>query len=177
MAIFRRVSGSRSRHSGVALQLRPAGIRSGGSRCQRLQSLLVRGKGKKELLVPVGRKARAAMNAWLSRRARILVRKRQQTDALLFSVGPHQSAERLCVRSINRTVRKVAVAKGLPPYHPHQLRHACASHMHDHGAPIEAISAMLGHAHLSTTQIYTRVSPGRMLDVYRKHHPHSKVAS
>ena len=104
----------------------------------------------------------------------MLKKSRRKTDALLFSVGPRQSAERLCGRSIFRTVRQIADAKGLPPYHPHQLRHAYASHMKDHGAPIEAISAMLGHAHLSTTQIYTRVSPARMLDVYRRTHPHSK---
>lgn len=96
-----------------------------------------------------------------------------QTDALLFSAGPDQSAERLDVRTIHRVVRSVAVSKNLPRYHPHLLRHACATHMHDHGAPIQAVAMMLGHAKLSTTQIYTRVSTVRMMDVYRRAHPHA----
>jgi site-specific recombinase XerD len=137
--------------------------------------LLVRGKGKKERLVPVGRKARYAIGRWLPLRLQWMTEQGIDTPSLLFSLGSHQSIERLDVRTIHRVVRRTAIAKGLPPYHPHQLRHACATHMHDHGAPIQAVAAMLGHARLSTAQIYTRVSPIRMLDVYRKSHPHSNV--
>ena len=93
-----------------------------------------------------------------------------------YSVLARVSLERLDVRTIHRIVRCTSVAKGFSPYHPHQLRHACATHMHDHGAPIQAVAAMLGHARLSTAQIYTRVSPVRMLDVYRRAHPHSTGA-
>jgi site-specific recombinase XerD len=99
------------------------------------------------------------------------------TPALLFSTGPRESVERLDVRSIGRVLKKVCALKKLPPYHPHQLRHACATHMHDHGAPIQAVAAMLGHARLSTAQIYTRVSPVGMMDVYRKSHPHARSES
>lgn len=133
--------------------------------------LLVRGKGKKERLVPVGRMARLAIAEWHPLRKKSLAEMKLETPALLFSVGPRESFERLDVRSIRRAVKGIALAKGLPAYHPHQLRHACATHMHDHGAPIQAIATMLGHARLSTAQIYTRVSPVRMLDVYRKAHP------
>jgi site-specific recombinase XerD len=132
------------------------------------RTLLVRGKGRKERLVPVGKFARTALDEWLPLRKKLLGKRK--TDALVFSVGPKKSG-RLDVRSIHRTVRQVAAAKGLPAYHPHQLRHACATHMHDHGAPIQVISTMLGHARLSTSQLYTRVSAGRMLETYRRAHP------
>ena len=59
------------------------------------------------------------------------------------------------------------------PFNPHALRHACATHMHDHGAPLPEIAIQFGHQNLDTTQVYTRVSTGRMLDVYRKAHPHA----
>jgi len=135
--------------------------------------LLVRGKGRKERLVPVGKKAQLAIAEWLPVRKKLLAEQELDTPALLFSTGPRESVERLDVRSIRRVLRQVCALKKLPPYHPHQLRHACATHMHDHGAPIQVVAAMLGHARLSTAQIYTRVSPVRMLDVYRKAHPHA----
>jgi len=137
-------------------------------------TLLVHGKGKKDRLVPVGRCAQRALSAWLPVRSAPLEKNKLKTDALFFSVGSRKSAERLDVRSIHRIVSGTAKAKGLPAFHPHQLRHACATHMHDHGAPLQAVATMLGHARLSTTQIYTRVSTGRMMDVFRRAHPHSK---
>jgi integrase/recombinase XerC len=79
------------------------------------------------------------------------------------------------VRSIRRILIEVAEAKGLPKYNPHLLRHACASHLHDHGAPLQAIAALLGHAKLSTAQMYTRVSVGRMMQTYNMAHPHAKT--
>ena len=135
-------------------------------------TVLVHGKGKKDRLVPAGRCAQRALDSWLPIRNALLEKNKLKTDALFFSVGRHKSAERLDVRSIHRIVSGTAAAKGLPAYHPHQLRHACATHMHNHGAPLQAVAQMLGHARLSTTQIYTRVSTGRMMDVYRKTHPH-----
>lgn len=136
-------------------------------------TLLIRGKGRKERIVPLGRMARRAVRRW-QRERKTLLRTRPKTKALFFSVGPLVSLERLDVRSIHRIVKRTAEAKGLPPYHPHQLRHACATHMHDRGAPIQAISALLGHEKVSTTaNIYTRVSSGRMLAVYNAAHPHA----
>src|SRR5215831_18708692 len=75
-----------------------------------------------------------------------------------MAIGPRESTERLDVRSIHRILQSIAVSKNLPAYHPHQLRHACATHMHDHGAPIQAVAAMLGHARLSTAQIHAGFS-------------------
>ena len=66
--------------------------------------------------------------------------------------------------------------KGLPAYHPHQLRHSFATHMDDRGAPLQVIAVLLDHAKLSTSQVYTRVSPGRVCDAYQKAHPHAKGA-
>ncbi len=148
-----------------------AGVNLGDFNAEK--TLLVHGKGKKDRLVPVGRCAQRALDAWLPIRSAMLEVSKRKTDALFFSGGPNKSAERLDVRSIHRIVSGTAAAKGLPAYHPHQLRHACATHCHDHGMPLQAVATMLGHAKLSTTQIYTRVSTGRMLDVYRKTHPHA----
>lgn len=149
-----------------------AGINVGD--IQGTDTLLVHGKGKKDRLVPMGRRAQLALREWL--RASLIESSGVETDALFFSIGTRESEERLDVRTIHRIVSTIANAKGLPPFHPHQLRHACATHMHDHGAPLQAVATMLGHARLSTTQIYTRVSTGRMLDIYRKAHPHAGSA-
>jgi site-specific recombinase XerD len=141
-------------------------------------ALLVRGKGRKERQVILGEYAQAAIRTWLSVRAKLLEKMRLETSALLFSVGPHRSVERLEVRTIGRIVKAVAEAKGFSPekWHPHLLRHACGTHMHDHDAPLQAVASLLGHARLSTAQIYTRVSVGRMMKTYNAAHPHARVA-
>lgn len=136
--------------------------------------LLARGKGKKERLVLVGEYAQRALGRWLPIREKLLAKWKLQTDALFVSVGPRRSIDRLSVRSVGRIVKAIAKAKSLPEYHPHALRHACGTHMHDHNAPLQAVAIFLGHVRLSTAQIYTRVSTGRMMDVYRKAHPHAK---
>jgi site-specific recombinase XerD len=89
------------------------------------------------------------------------------------------------VASYETDVRKFADAalqecakpgEGLDPakWHPHLLRHACGTHMHDHNAPLQAVATFLGHAKLSTAQIYTRVSVGRMMQTYKAAHPHAR---
>jgi integrase/recombinase XerC len=137
--------------------------------------LLVRGKGRKERQVIFGEPAQAALRTWLPVRAKLLAKFKLETPALLFSVGPHRSIERLDVRSIGRIVKAVAEARGLDPHkwHPHLLRHCCGTHMHDHEAPLQAVATFLGHARLSTAQIYTRVSVGRMMQTYNRAHPHA----
>jgi integrase/recombinase XerC len=139
-------------------------------------TLLVRGKGKKERFVIVGEYARAALNTWLQAREKILRKIRLKTPALFFSVGPHRSAERLDVRSVGRVIKIAAETCGLDPekWHPHLLRHAAATHMCDHGASLQSVSILLGHAKLSTTQIYTRVSSGRLRRSYDAAHPHAR---
>jgi site-specific recombinase XerD len=138
--------------------------------------LIVRGKGLKERLVIVGECARAAIKAWLAVREKLLATIELETSALLFSVGPRRSAERLDVRSVGRVVKTVAQSRGFDPnkWHPHLLRHACATHMHDHDAPLQAVAALLGHSKLATAQIYTHVSTGRMMRSYKAAHPHAR---
>jgi integrase/recombinase XerC len=137
--------------------------------------LLVRGKGRKERLVFVGEYGRLAIMYWLPVRKRMLQRQLLETPALLCSVSPRGSVERLDVRSVGRIVKDVAQAHGLDPkkWHPHLLRHACATHMHDNGAPLQAIATLLGHSKLTTAQIYTRVSVGRMMRTFKQAHPHA----
>jgi len=138
--------------------------------------MIVRGKGRKERFVIIGEYAQAAIQAWLPIRTKLLEKFKLETSALLFSVGPRRSIERLNVRSIGRIVKAVAEARGLDPakWHPHLLRHACGTHMHDHNAPLQAVATFLGHAKLSTAQIYTRVSIGRMMQTYKAAHPHAQ---
>jgi integrase/recombinase XerC len=139
--------------------------------------LIVRGKGKKERFVIVGEYAQAALKVWLQAREKILRKIHLKTPALFFSVGPHRSAERLDVRSVGRVIKTAAETCGLDPkkWHPHLLRHAAATHMCDHGAALQSVSTLLGHSKLSTTQIYTRVSTGRLRRSYDAAHPHAKV--
>lgn len=139
--------------------------------------IVIRGKGRKERFVIFGDYARNAIRAWLPVRAELLTKFKLETPALLFGVSPRRSVERLDVRSIGRIVKAIAEARGLDPkkWHPHLLRHACATHMHDHEAPLQAVAALLGHARLATAQIYTRVSVGRMMQTYNAAHPHARV--
>jgi len=141
--------------------------------------LLVRGKGKKERFVIVGECARAALDSWLQVRQKLLRKTGLKTPALFFSVGPRRSTERLDPRSVRRIIKVAAETSGLDPerWHPHVLRHAAATHMCDHGASLQSVSTLLGHAKLSTTQIYTRVSPGRLRRSYDAAHPHANRQS
>jgi site-specific recombinase XerD len=86
------------------------------------------------------------------------------------------TSERLDVRSVGRVVKAVAEAKGLDPgkWHPHLLGHCRGTHSHDHNAPVQWVATFLGHAKLSTAQIYPRVSVGRMMQTYRSAHPHAR---
>ena len=79
---------------------------------------------------------------------------------------------------MGRILKQVAAGKGLSPkkYHSHMLRHCFSTHCHDNGMPIEVVSKLLGHVNLSTTVVYTQVSTVRMLDAYKKAHPHARRA-
>ena len=130
--------------------------------------VLVRGKGRKERLVPFGRKAGEALEAYLPVRERILADHRASGHALFLNAR----GRRLTVRSVDRLVRKYVRLYG-PNVRvsPHGLRHAFASHLLAEGADLRAIQEMLGHASLSTTQKYTQVSIQQLIEVYDKAHP------
>jgi integrase/recombinase XerC len=133
--------------------------------------ILVRGKGRKERLVPFGAAAREALNIYLKERQQALSEKKKSAPALLINLR----GSRLTSRSVGRIVKSLAVAGGLSPdIHPHTLRHAFGTHMLEEGADLRAIQELLGHERLSTTQRYTQLSVKHMMQVYDQTHPRSK---
>lgn len=137
-------------------------------------TLLVRGKGAKERLVPFGDPAAAAIRAYLPERAARLEAAGKQTDALLVSARVKGSG-RLTTRSVGRIVKRVALAHGMAPEtHPHTLRHAFGTHMLEEGADLRAIQELLGHERLTTTQRYTQLTVRQVAEVYDRTHPRAK---
>jgi len=134
----------------------------------------VRGKGKKERLCPLGNPALKALRAYLDARELFLAMrgKRVRGSALFLNkiAGP------LTPRSIERMMKKHLLAAGLNTARsPHALRHSFATHLLDAGADLRSVQELLGHASLSTTQIYTHVSIERLKDVYEKAHPRARL--
>lgn len=135
------------------------------------EAILVRGKGKKERYVPFGESAIAALNDYMPARQKLLSETKKSTTALLIN---HRGG-RLTTRSVGRIVKRIAIARGLPPdVHPHTLRHAFGAHMLEEGADLRAIQEMLGHERLSTTQRYTQLSVQHVMEVYDRTHPRAK---
>ena len=135
------------------------------------ETILVRGKGRKERMVPLGDTAAEAIRDYLSKRKELLASKKKTTPALLVNLR----GQRLTTRSVGRIVKHIAVSKGLSPdVHPHTLRHAFGTHLLEEGADLRAIQEMLGHERLSTTQRYTQLSMKHVVEVYDKTHPRAK---
>jgi len=135
------------------------------------EAILIRGKGKKERYVPFGDSVKEALAAYLPARQQVVATHKRNIPALLIN----QRAGRLTTRSVGRIIKKIAVAKGLPPdVHPHTLRHAFGAHLLEEGADLRAIQEMLGHERLSTTQRYTQLSMKHVLEVYDRTHPRAK---
>jgi integrase/recombinase XerC len=135
------------------------------------EAILIRGKGKKERYVPFGDSVKSALLAYLPIRQQKLAACKKNTHALLINFRGH----RLTTRSVGRIIKKIAIAKGLPPdVHPHTLRHAFGTHLLEEGADLRAIQEMLGHERLSTTQRYTQLSMKHVLAVYDQTHPRAK---
>jgi integrase/recombinase XerC len=127
--------------------------------------LRVRGKGRRERVVPIGDTAIAALDAHLSRAGRT----RERADQPVFGNG---RGGRLTGRTVQRvTARRLGqIASGLG-VSPHALRHSFASHLLDRGADLRAIQELLGHRSLASTQVYTHVSTARLKKAYRQAHP------
>lgn len=135
------------------------------------QAILVRGKGKKQRLVPFGESAAEAVQAYLPQRQKMLGELKKSTPALLINLR----GGRLTTRSVGRIVKHIAVARGLSPdLHPHTLRHAFGTHMLEEGADLRAIQELLGHERLATTQRYTQLSMKHVVQVYDATHPRAK---
>ncbi|MEI6085559.1 MAG: site-specific tyrosine recombinase/integron integrase [Verrucomicrobiota bacterium] len=122
----------------------------------------VRGKGKKERLSPLGAPCVETVRKYLE------LRQRSARGPLFVN----KFGGRLTPRSVQRMLKKYLIAVGLDPsLTPHKLRHSFATHMLDAGADLRSVQELLGHANLSTTQIYTHITPERLKKVYEKAHP------
>jgi integrase/recombinase XerC len=149
------------------------------------EAILVRGKGQKQRLVPLGDAAAEALRAYLGERAARLTAKSagakaQATPALFVSLqlrglGKPGGEARLTTRSVGRIVKRVAILRGLSAdVHPHTLRHAFGTHLLEEGADLRAIQELLGHERLSTTQRYTQLTTSQLEAVYDRTHPRAR---
>jgi integrase/recombinase XerC len=131
------------------------------------------GKGRKERIVPIGRRALCALGDYMD--ASRSLRRRTKKDSSTAPLFINQRGGRLSARSMARILKRYARESGLPPeISPHSMRHTFATHMLDGGADLRSVQELLGHASLSTTQKYTHVSLDRLMEVYDKAHPRSK---
>ena len=131
--------------------------------------LLVRGKGNKERIVPLGAPARAALADYRGKRAAFL----RESEASPFLFPSRSKPGHLTRERVAQLLKQLAVTAGLDPARlsPHVLRHAFASHLVDHGADLRSVQEMLGHADIATTQIYTHVETERLKRLVESHHP------
>ncbi|MEW6365204.1 MAG: tyrosine recombinase [Acidobacteriota bacterium] len=134
------------------------------------QVVRIRGKGKKERLVPFGDKARLALLAYLRERERVLPRERSEADPVFLNY----KGGRIRSRSVERLFKKYTGAIGRTDCTPHSMRHSFATHVLSRGADLRSIQEMLGHKHLSTTEKYTHLDFGRLLQIYSQAHPRSR---
>ncbi len=138
------------------------------------QELRVLGKGDKERIALLGRPACRALDAYISvgRPELLKGRKEPSTSSAMFL---NRFGGRLSSRSVNTLIRKSAIAAGIPrSVTPHVLRHTFATHLLDGGADLRYIQELLGHANISTTQVYTHVSQERLRKVYLGAHPRAQ---
>jgi integrase/recombinase XerD len=151
--------------------------------------MLVRGKGDKERVVPLGRSAQEALAEYLAHgrvqltettsgaKSQVSQKKRDvghpglNNSPLLFIA---RGGRKLTRQRIWQMVREASAASGRKAS-PHMLRHSCATHMVENGADLRTVQTILGHADISTTQVYTHLALDRLRTVYQKHHPRAKA--
>lgn len=155
----------------------------GGFRCSELCGLnlddldasartaRVRGKGGKERVVPLGRKAWAALEGYLRVRGAFAAGKAREPRALFLNRRGGRLSTRWVAKSLERYARLCGLRRRV---HPHALRHSFATHLLDNGADLRSIQELLGHSSISTTQRYTDVSVERLLAVYDQAHPRAR---
>ena len=136
-----------------------------------LGCVLVRGKGDKERIVPLGQSAQRVLRDYLQSARGVLAGKR--SSPLLF-LG--RGAKHLTRQRVWQMVSAASAAAGRHAS-PHMLRHSCATHMVENGADLRTVQTILGHADITTTQIYTHVALDRLRNVYKQHHPRAKKSS
>jgi integrase/recombinase XerD len=131
--------------------------------------VIVIGKGNKERPVPVGVPARDALRTYLDGARATVLRGRASPCVFVTSRGRAMSRQ-----GFWKLLRGRALALGLPEVSPHRLRHSFATHLLEGGADLRAVQAMLGHADIATTQVYTDVARAKLRDLHRRFHPRSK---
>ena len=132
--------------------------------------ITVIGKGNKERVVPVGRKAVEAVNHYLTAGRPKLITTRSPANLFLTRRGTAFARVTMWLR-IKERVRRAGIARNITP---HMLRHSFATHLLEHGADLRVIQELLGHAQINTTEIYTHVAGTRLREVHRKFHPRAK---
>ncbi|WP_077621973.1 tyrosine recombinase XerC [Sediminibacillus massiliensis] len=134
-----------------------------------LGTMLVRGKGKKERYLPFGRFAEEALEKYISDGRKQLLQKSKSDTSFIFLNARGKPLTARGVRLIlNKLVEEAALTVDL---HPHKLRHTFATHMLNEGADLRVVQELLGHEHLSSTQIYTHVTKDRLREIYMNSHP------
>jgi site-specific recombinase XerD len=127
---------------------------------------VVLGKGSKQRLTPLGQCAILALSAYLAGpRAQLCAQAERHAEVFLSTRGPLSRSQ------VFRLVKKYAALAGVARVSPHTFRHSCASHLLAHGADLRLVQELLGHASLSTTQIYTHIEKSRLRSVYDQAHP------
>ena len=131
--------------------------------------VLVRGKGDKERIVPLGKSAQDALVNYIRNSRPVLAE--QRSSPFLFL---RRGARKLTRQRVWQMVRAASGNAGRRAS-PHMLRHSCATHMVENGADLRTVQTILGHADISTTQVYTHLALDRLKNVYQKHHPRAKA--
>ncbi len=138
--------------------------------------MLVRGKGDKERVVPLGKSAQVSLREYLKQARPRLISAGESAprpSPLLFVA---RGGRKLTRQRVWQMVRAASAASGRKAS-PHMLRHSCATHMVENGADLRTVQTILGHADISTTQVYTHLALDRLRTVYQKHHPRAKKNS
>ncbi len=142
--------------------------------------MLVRGKGDKERVVPLGKSAQDALTKYLDQSRGALIAGKHAVEPgktetrnrpLLFVA---RGGHKLTRQRVWQMVRAASAASGRKAS-PHMLRHSCATHMVENGADLRTVQTILGHADISTTQVYTHLALDRLRTVYQKHHPRARA--
>jgi integrase/recombinase XerD len=130
-----------------------------------LGRVMVRGKGDKERIVPLGDAAVRAINEYLQRGRSSLLKKKTTLRELFISPRGTKLTRQWVWELVKQQDRRAS---------PHMLRHSCATHMVEHGADLRSVQTLLGHADIATTQVYTHLALGRLKAVHRMHHPRAR---